>query len=79
MQQTFKVKMTNLLQEKLEEQGASDESSGMTESKHSVKLFDFLHKTSNNIYRDSAIKIFKSFVHPKPQVQICLCIVKLSE
>ena len=41
MQQTFKAKVTNLLQEKLEAQGASDEWSDMNESEHSDKRFDF--------------------------------------
>ena len=48
MQQTFKAKVTNLLQEKLEAQYASDESSDMNKSEQSDKRFDFLHKTSNN-------------------------------
>ena len=48
MQQTFKAKVTNLLQEILEAQDASDESSDLNESEHSDQLFDFLHKTSNN-------------------------------
>ena len=62
MQQTFKAKVTNLLQEKLEAQGASDASSDMIESEHSDELFNFLHKTSHNICRGSATKIFKSFM-----------------
>ena len=44
----FKAKLTNLLQEKSEAQGASDENSDMNENEHSNELFDFLHKTSNN-------------------------------
>ena len=66
MQQTFKAKVTNLLQEKLEAQGASDESSDTNESESSDKLFDFLHKTSNNTCLDIATKFFKSFVDQKP-------------
>ena len=64
MQRTFraKVPVTNLLQEKLEAQGACDDSSDMNESEHSAELFDFLCKTSNNTYRDSATKFFESFV-----------------
>ena len=49
MQQTFKAKVTNLLQEKLEGQGVSDESSDTRTNfsifysvKHSYELFDFL-------------------------------------
>ena len=63
MQQTFKARVTNLLQEKLEAQDASDESNDMHESEHSDKVFDFLRKTSNNTCRNSATKIFKSFVN----------------
>ena len=47
MQQTFKAKVTDLLQEKLEGQDAFDESSKMNEREHSDELFDFLHKISN--------------------------------
>ena len=79
MQQTFKAKVTNLLQEKLEAQDASDESCDMNESQHSDELFDFLRKTCNNTCRDSATKSFKSFVDQKPQRQISLSIVKLSD
>ena len=39
MQQTFKAKVTNLLQVKLEARDAFDESSDMNESEHSHKLF----------------------------------------
>ena len=49
----------------------------MNESEHSDELFDFLHKISNNTCRDSATKIFKSFVDQKPQIS--LSFVKLSE
>ena len=42
MQQTFKAKVTNLLQEKLEAQDASYEMGNMNESKHSDKLFGFI-------------------------------------
>ena len=79
VQKTFNAKVTNLLQEKLEAQDASDESSNMNESKPSDEVFDFLHKTSVNTCRDSATKIFLSFVDQKPQIQISLSIVKLSE
>ena len=48
MQQTLKAKVTNLLEEKLEAQDASDESNDMNESEHSEELFDFLLKTSIN-------------------------------
>ena len=44
MQQTFKAKVTNLLQEKSEAQDTSDEMSDMNESEHSNKLFDFYTK-----------------------------------
>ena len=79
MQQTFKAKVTNLLQEKLEAQDASDEISNISKSEHSDKRFDFLHKTSNNTFRDSATKISKTFIDQKPQIQISLSIVKLLE
>ena len=79
MQQTFKAKVTDLLQEILEAQDASDESSDLNESEHSDQLFDFLHKTSNNTCRDSATKFLKSFSNQKPQIQISLSIAKLSE
>ena len=79
MQQTLKAKVTNLLQKKFEVQDASDESSDINESERADKLFDFLHKTSNNACRDNATKIFKGFVVQKPQIQISLSIVKLSE
>ena len=79
MQQTLKAKVTNLLQQKLEAQDASDESSDMSESEHSDKHFNFLHKTSNNTCRDNATKIFKSSVDQKPQIHINLSVVKLSE
>ena len=79
MLQTVEAKVVNLLQEKLEAQDASDESSDMSESEHSDELFDFLRKTSNNTCRDSATKIFKSFFDQKPQKQISLSFVKLSE
>ena len=59
MQQTFKAKVTNLLQQKLEAQDAFDESSNLNESEHSDKLLGFLHKTKNNTCRDSATKLFK--------------------
>ena len=75
MQQTVKAKVVNLLQEKSEEQSASDESSDMNESAHSDQFFDFFYKTSNNTWWDSAIKIFKSFFVQKPQRQISLSIV----
>ena len=78
MQQTFKAEVTNLLQEKLEAQD-SDENSDMNESEHSDERFDFLHKTSSSTCRDSATKIFKSFVDQKPQIQISLSIVTLLE
>ena len=44
MQQTFKAKVPvlNSLQEKLEAQGASDESSDMNDSEHSDKLLLFI-------------------------------------
>ena len=58
MQQTYKAKVTNLLEEKLEAQDASDESSDMNESEHSEELFDFLLKTSIHTCRDRATKIF---------------------
>ena len=58
MQQTLNAKVSNLLQEKLEAQDASDESSDMNERKPSDELFDFLHKTSINTCRDRATKIF---------------------
>ena len=48
MQQTLKAKVTNLLEEKLEAQDASDESNDMNESEHSDELFDFLLKTRIN-------------------------------
>ena len=79
MQQTFKDKVLNLLQEKLEAQDGSDESSDMNESEHSGELFDFLNKANNNTCRDRATKIFRSFVDQKPQMQISLSTVKLSE
>ena len=79
MQQTFKAKVTNLLQEKLEGQDASDESSDMNESEHLDELFDFSPKRSNSTCRDSAIKFFLSFVDQQPQFQITLSIAKLSE
>ena len=79
MQQTFKAKVTNLFQEKLEVQDASDESSDMTAKEHSEELFVFLLKTSINTCRDRATKVFKSFVDEKPQIQIGLSTVKLSE
>ena len=44
MQQTFQTKVTNLLQEKLEPQGAFDDSSNMNRSEHLDKLFDFFIK-----------------------------------
>ena len=69
-QQTVKAKVVDLLQEKLEAQHASDESSDMNASEHSEKLFDFSYKTSNNTCRNSATKIFESFVDQKPQRQI---------
>ena len=42
----------------------------MNESEPLDKMFDFLCKTNNNTYRDSATKIFESFVGQKPQRQI---------
>ena len=54
-----KAKVVNWLQEKLETQHASDETSDMNGSEHSDKLFDFLYKTSNNTCPDCAIKIFE--------------------
>ena len=68
MQQTVKAKVVNLLCEKLKR--AFDKSSDMNESEHSDKLFDFSYKTNNNTCRDSATKIFESFVDQKPQRQI---------
>ena len=65
-----------MLQEKLEAQDASDESSDISKSGHSDERFDFLLKTSNNTCRDSATKISKTFVDQKPQIQISLSIVK---
>ena len=44
MQQTFTAKVINLLQENLEAQDASDESSNMNESEHSDKLMIFYTK-----------------------------------
>ena len=44
MQQTFKAKVTSLLQEKLEAQDAIDERGDMNESEHSDELFDFYTK-----------------------------------
>ena len=52
MQQTVKAKVVNLLQEKLEANGASDESSDINKGEHLDKLF--FHKTSSNACRDSA-------------------------
>ena len=69
-QQTVEAKVVNLLQEKSEAQDASNESSNMNESEHLDILFDVLYKTSNNTCRDSATKIFESFVNQKPQRQI---------
>ena len=64
MQQSVKLKVVNLQQKKLNR--AFDKSSNMNESEHSDKLFDFLYKTTNNTCRDSATKIFESFVDQKP-------------
>ena len=44
----------------------------MNESEHLDEMFDFLCKTKNNTYRDSATKIFESFVGHKSQRQISL-------
>ena len=79
MQQTFKAKVINLLQEKLEAQDDSDEKGDMNKNEYSDELFDFLHQTSINTNRDRATKILKRFVNQKPQLQISLSIVKLSE
>ena len=54
MQLTLKTKVVNLLQEKLEVQDASNESSDMNKSENLKKLFDFLYKTSNNTCQGSA-------------------------
>ena len=66
MQQTFRAKVSNLLQEKLEAQDAYDESSDVNKSEHSDEIFDLLHKTSYNTCLHSATKILKSFVDQKP-------------
>ena len=42
MQQAFKAKVTNLLQEKLEAQDASDEMNDMNESEQSDKFLIFI-------------------------------------
>ena len=70
MQQTLEFKVFNLFQEKLEERDAFDEGGDMNESEHSDELFDFLNKTCNNTCRDSATKIFESFVDLKLQRKI---------
>ena len=44
MQQAFKAKATNLLQEKLGGQDAYDEMGNTNESEHLDKLFDFYPK-----------------------------------
>ena len=44
MQLAFKAKVTNLLQEKLEAQDASDERDDTNKSEHLNKLFDFYPK-----------------------------------
>ena len=62
MYQTFKAKVTYLLQKKLEALDASDESSDMNPSEHFEQTFRCLRKTSNNTFRDSAKKIFKSII-----------------
>ena len=73
MQQTFKAKVTNLLQVKLEARDAFDESSDMNESEHiRTNFFNFLHQTSNNTCRDRATKIFKLFVNQKLRIRISL-------
>ena len=51
MQQTFEAKVTNLLQEKLKTQDASDESGSMNESEHSDELFDFYTKQTKLLPR----------------------------
>ena len=72
MQQTVKATVANLLLEKWEAQGASNEDNNLTESEHLDKIFDFLYKTSNNPCRNSARIILESFVVQKPQRQISL-------
>ena len=67
MQQAFKAKVTNLLQEKLEAQDASDEMGDMNESERSGELFDFYTKQAitlvetvlQKFLKVSSIKILK--------------------
>ena len=58
MQQTFKTKVTNLLQEKLEAQDAFDDSSNMNESEYSEELFIFYPKQATTL----AEKVLESFL-----------------
>ena len=61
-----KAKVVNLLQEKLEAQEASDESTDMSESEHLDKLFDFfLYKASNNTCQWLCYNDFWKFRRPK--------------
>ena len=78
MQQTVKAKAVHLLPEKLKRKMLLMRAA-MNESEHYDKLSDFLYKTSNNTCRDSATKIFESFVDQKPKRQISSSSVKLSK